>query len=209
MDQQGPADKHKMAEVGGDSANAAPEVSAEALLEAIKDVKQENPDFGIKRVWTTLKEKGMEVSEKRVKKFMQEHGLTESSGGSEAAAEGGDGTEMTSEERKKKSANKKQKEKAKDKAAFEEWCQKALAESSHLVDGISPEKRLKMPYEFTNYEFTGALFAGERARLPLSVFARLTSQTLSTGPLRPAYVTKQVTVPEGIPKPDYVSAMAT
>ena len=54
-----------------------------------------------------------------------------------------------------------------------------LADSSHLTAGMSDADKLKMPYEFTNYEFSG--------------------------PLRPAFVTKQATVPEGsgIPKPDY------
>jgi methionyl aminopeptidase len=166
-----------MADAAG--AAGAAEVSAEDLLAAIKEIKAANPDFGIKRVWSTLKEsKGMEVSEKRVKKFMQENGLTESnSGGTEGAGDGGEGSEQTAEQQKKKSANKKQKDKARDKAAFEEWCKKVLADSAHLVEGVSPEKRMAMPYEFTNYEFSG--------------------------PLRPAYVTPQVTVPEGIPKPDY------
>ena len=158
------------------------ELSAEALLDAIKQIKAANPEFGIKRVWQALKEtKGMEVSEKRVKKFMQENGMTE--GGGAAAAEGsggaGEAGEETPEQRKKKAANKRQKEKAKEKAAFEEWCQKVLADSAHLVAGVSEDKRRAMPYEFTNYEFSG--------------------------PLRPAYVTAQATVPDdaGIPKPDY------
>ena len=81
------------------------ELSAEALLDAIKQIKSANPEFGIKRVWQALKEtKGMEVSEKRVKKFMQENGMTE--GGGAAAAEGSGGTgeagEETPEQRKKR-----------------------------------------------------------------------------------------------------------
>ena len=54
-----------MEDVGGAVATVAPggavEVSAEALLDAIKEIKVQNPEFGIKRVWTTLKEKGMQV----------------------------------------------------------------------------------------------------------------------------------------------------
>jgi hypothetical protein len=52
--------------------------TAEELLQAAKDVKAKNPDFGVKRVWTVLKEKGWVVSEARVKKVMQENGLSES-----------------------------------------------------------------------------------------------------------------------------------
>jgi hypothetical protein len=54
-----------MEDVGGAVATVATggavEVSAEALLDAIKEIKVQNPEFGIKRVWTTLKEKGMQV----------------------------------------------------------------------------------------------------------------------------------------------------
>jgi hypothetical protein len=53
--------------------------TAEELLQAAKDAKAQNPDFGVKRVWTLLKEKGWVVSEARVKKVMQESGLSESS----------------------------------------------------------------------------------------------------------------------------------
>jgi hypothetical protein len=42
--------------------------SAEELTQAIKDTKAAHPDFGIKRIWTYLKEeKQWLVSEKRVK----------------------------------------------------------------------------------------------------------------------------------------------
>mmetsp|Transcript_23889 Transcript_23889/g.35080 ORF Transcript_23889/g.35080 Transcript_23889/m.35080 type:complete len:448 (+) Transcript_23889:366-1709(+) len=160
--------------------SADAEVTAEALLEAIKVIKAENPDFGVKRVWATLKEsKCMEVSEKRVKKFMQENGLTESSGAADGAGEvaGGEGGDLTAEQLKKKKANAKKKEKDKEKAVFDEWCKKVLSETAHQVGGVSAEKMMAMPYAFTNYEFSG--------------------------PLRPAFVTPQVTVPEGIPKPDY------
>ena len=52
--------------------------TAEELLQAAKDVKAKNPDFGVKRVWSLLKEKGWVISEARVKKVMQESGLSES-----------------------------------------------------------------------------------------------------------------------------------
>eukprot|EP00802_Teleaulax_amphioxeia_P012277 Tamp_12316.p1 GENE.Tamp_12316~~Tamp_12316.p1 ORF type:complete len:459 (+),score=128.28 Tamp_12316:3-1379(+) len=170
------------AAAAADAGAAAPggeQLTADKLLEAIKTIKAENPDFGIKRVWTTLKEgQGLEVSEKRVKKIMQENGLTEggAGGAAEPAAEGG---ELTAEQQKKKKASQKQKEKAKDKAAFNAWCDKVLADSAHLVEGMSQEKLLAIPPEFRNYDFTG--------------------------PLRPAYVTKQAQIPEGIgvPRPDY------
>ena len=61
--------------------------TAEELLEAARDAKSQNPDFGVKRVWTLLKEKGWVVSEARVKKIMQENGLSESAAPS-AAIEG-------------------------------------------------------------------------------------------------------------------------
>jgi hypothetical protein len=44
-------------------------------------VKAQNAEFGIKRIWTFLKdEKKWSVSEKRVKALMQEHNLVEASG---------------------------------------------------------------------------------------------------------------------------------
>mmetsp|Transcript_27199 Transcript_27199/g.42519 ORF Transcript_27199/g.42519 Transcript_27199/m.42519 type:complete len:454 (+) Transcript_27199:509-1870(+) len=66
---------------------------AEELLEAIKEAKGAHPDYGIKRIWTLMKDdKGWQVSEKRVKAIMQEHGLTEGGGGSEVNdISGGDG----------------------------------------------------------------------------------------------------------------------
>ena len=33
-----------------------------------------------------------------------------------------------------------------------------LADTAHLVEGMSEADKLKMPYEFTNYEFTGPQF---------------------------------------------------
>ncbi len=33
-----------------------------------------------------------------------------------------------------------------------------LADTAHLVEGMSEADKLKMPYEFTNYEFTGTQF---------------------------------------------------
>ena len=53
--------------------------TAEELVQAAKDAKAQNPDFGVKRIWTLLKEKGWVVSEQRVKKVMQENGLSENS----------------------------------------------------------------------------------------------------------------------------------
>ena len=150
----------------GHAGAGAPAITAEELLEAIKAVKAENPEFGIKRVWTTLKEKGMVVSENRVKKIMKENGLTEEGpAGTADPAEGG--------------GKKKGKDKDKDSAAFAAWCDKVLADSAHLVEGGSEATRMAIPPEFRNYEFSG--------------------------PLRPAYVTKQVQIPEGIgiPRPDY------
>ena len=77
-------------------------VSAERLLNAIRAIKAENPDFGIKRVWTTLTEKqGMVVSEKRVKKFMQDNGFTNAEG-----AGGGEGRESTAEQQKRNAREK-------------------------------------------------------------------------------------------------------
>lgn len=50
-------------------ANGAYQPSAEELTEAIKNAKATYPDYGIKRIWTFLKEeKKWDVSEKRVKK---------------------------------------------------------------------------------------------------------------------------------------------
>ena len=77
-------------------------ISAEGLLNAIRAIKAENPDFGIKRVWTTLTEKqGMVVSEKRVKKFMQDNGCTNAEG-----ASGGEGREPTAEQQKRNAREK-------------------------------------------------------------------------------------------------------
>lgn len=72
-------------------------------------------------------------------------------------------------------SQKKAKEKAKDKAEFDCWCKKILADSAHLTEGVKDP--LAQPPEFRNYEFTG--------------------------PLRPAVVTPQVQVPPHITKPDY------
>lgn len=49
------------------------------LVEAIKNLKLENPEFGIKKVFTKLSETHATwtVSEKRVKKLMQAQGLTQ------------------------------------------------------------------------------------------------------------------------------------
>ena len=45
--------------------------SDDVLRKAIAEVKSKNPEFGVKRIWNYLKtERGWEVSEKRVKKFV-------------------------------------------------------------------------------------------------------------------------------------------
>ena len=50
----------------------------EELAKAAREAKTQNPDFGVKRIWGLLKDKGWLVSEQRVKKVMQEIGLIES-----------------------------------------------------------------------------------------------------------------------------------
>lgn len=63
-------------------------------------MKESNPDYGIKRIWTFLKEdKGWEVSEKRVKKCMQDNNLTSVEAGGVEADGGGEADD------KKKIAN--------------------------------------------------------------------------------------------------------
>eukprot|EP00960_Hanusia_phi_P042257 755393-Hanusia_phi.AAC.2 len=77
--------------------------TAEELIEAIKELKAANPEFGIKKVWTNLKEgKGWQVSEKRVKSAMQEHGLIENSGGNNNENKGGNTDQQEGEGKKKK-----------------------------------------------------------------------------------------------------------
>eukprot|EP00290_Baffinella_frigidus_P009034 CAMPEP_0180132334 /NCGR_PEP_ID=MMETSP0986-20121125/8923_1 /TAXON_ID=697907 /ORGANISM="non described non described, Strain CCMP2293" /LENGTH=455 /DNA_ID=CAMNT_0022072321 /DNA_START=28 /DNA_END=1395 /DNA_ORIENTATION=+ len=72
------------------AADAAYQPNAEELLAAVKEVKGANPEYGIKRIWTFLKdEKKWSVSEKRVKTLMQENNLVEASGG-DASAPAGD-----------------------------------------------------------------------------------------------------------------------
>jgi hypothetical protein len=45
----------------------------EELIDAILQVKTENPQFGVKRIWSRLKEtRSWEVSEKRIMKFLKE-----------------------------------------------------------------------------------------------------------------------------------------
>ncbi len=51
--------------------------TSEELLHAVREAKSQNPEFGIKRILGLLKDKGLIVSEQRVKKVMQEDGLTE------------------------------------------------------------------------------------------------------------------------------------
>ncbi len=63
--------------------------TAEELLQAARDAKAQNPDFGVKRIWTLLKEKGWVVSEQRVKKVMQENGLSENNSANGAGAPNG------------------------------------------------------------------------------------------------------------------------
>jgi hypothetical protein len=64
-------------------------------------IKEAHPDYGIKRVWSTLKEeKNWDVSEKRVKKVMQENGLVAND---PSPADGGEAPAESDE--KKKSAS--------------------------------------------------------------------------------------------------------
>lgn len=73
---------------------------------------------------------------------------------------------------------KKKKSKKKSKGAkLQNFFKTALEQSKQLLDGVSKEQQLKMPYEFQGYAFTGSL--------------------------RPSYVTKQIKVPEVIAQPDY------
>ena len=70
--------------MAGDALSDAPAVggyqpTADELLQATREAKSQNPDFGVKRIWTLLKEKGWVISEQRVKKVMQENGLSENS----------------------------------------------------------------------------------------------------------------------------------
>jgi len=51
--------------------------TAEELLQAVREIKLDHAEFGVKRICATLKDKGWTVSENRVKKTMQEHGLLE------------------------------------------------------------------------------------------------------------------------------------
>ena len=70
--------------------------TAEELLQAARDAKTQNPDFGVKRIWTLLKEKGWVVSEQRVKKIMQENGLSENNSANGAAVPNGNEKEKQS-----------------------------------------------------------------------------------------------------------------
>jgi hypothetical protein len=56
------------------SAAARPVRKSGSAVEAIKIAKRENPDYGIKRVCATVREKGLIAAEKRVKKLMQDTG---------------------------------------------------------------------------------------------------------------------------------------
>lgn len=50
--------------------------SAEVVLKAIREVLEENPAWGVRKVWATLKrEKGLRVSRRRVWSLMRAHGL--------------------------------------------------------------------------------------------------------------------------------------
>ena len=96
-------------------------------------MKAQHPDYGIKRIWTSLKEtKGIDVSEKRVRKCMQDNSLI--TGGVEAAGS---------------------RPAVADQAEFDAWCQRVLAESAHLVAGVA--EPLALPPAFKNYQFTGKL----------------------------------------------------
>ena len=50
--------------------------SSEVVLKAIREVLEENPAWGVRKVWATLKrEKGLRVSRRRVWTLMRAHGL--------------------------------------------------------------------------------------------------------------------------------------
>ncbi len=51
--------------------------TSEELVHAIREAKSLNQEFGVKRILGLLKDKGWIISEQRVKKVMQEVGLTE------------------------------------------------------------------------------------------------------------------------------------
>mmetsp|Transcript_22367 Transcript_22367/g.27361 ORF Transcript_22367/g.27361 Transcript_22367/m.27361 type:complete len:293 (+) Transcript_22367:180-1058(+) len=79
----------------------------------------------------------------------------------------------TKKKKKKKSMNKNKKERLR----LERWYKEVLEKTKEQVEGIPEEKLSEMPPEFEVYGFSGDL--------------------------RPCYVTKQVTVPSEIEKPDY------
>jgi hypothetical protein len=58
--------------------DAAYQPNSEELLQAVRQARACNPDYGVKRIWLLMKEKNWIVSEQRVKKIMQEIGLVES-----------------------------------------------------------------------------------------------------------------------------------
>lgn len=82
------------------------------------------------------------------------------------------------EERQPQLPKKKKKKKKKSKSAkLEAFYERALNESSELIDGVTESMRKSLPAEFEGYQFTGLL--------------------------RPSFVTKQVTVRDDINQPDY------
>ena len=75
-------------------ADAKVQPSGDDLLACMRDIKEKNPDFGIKKVFQAVKDahSDWEISEKRVKKFMQDHGLTNAdSSAAGGATEGSSG----------------------------------------------------------------------------------------------------------------------
>ncbi|MGC3998582.1 MAG: IS3 family transposase [Anaeromyxobacter sp.] len=49
--------------------------SNEVVLEAIRQIIQAEPAWGVRKVWATLKRQGLKVSKKRVHALMRAHGL--------------------------------------------------------------------------------------------------------------------------------------
>mmetsp|Transcript_11488 Transcript_11488/g.26157 ORF Transcript_11488/g.26157 Transcript_11488/m.26157 type:complete len:464 (+) Transcript_11488:48-1439(+) len=77
--------------------------SEEELVAAVKAIKLANPEIGIKKVLTEIKEANAswELSEKRLKKVMQDHELTNAEPGA-AAADGAEGAAAGGAGKKKK-----------------------------------------------------------------------------------------------------------
>ena len=80
--------------------DAAYQPSIEELLQAVRQARVCNPDYGVKRIWVLMKEKNWIVSEQRVKKIMQEIGMVESAATTISSAcieDGSDGNLLKAE----------------------------------------------------------------------------------------------------------------